>query len=130
MGVFGVFFGCRGATGFNGCCSRVSSGDGGFTLACVSGCRGVIGFKAATLLRPVREIVLPARSQHPKFGVFGLAGRVFRGWAVGGACWVRCFAPTGSAPGVVATRAVHVGGCGGFAALGAGWGCVAGVSDL
>ena len=32
-----------------------------------------------------REIVRPARSQHPKFGVFVLAGRVFRGRAAGGA---------------------------------------------
>ena len=32
-----------------------------------------------------REIVLPARSQHPKFGVLVLAGRVFRGRAAGGA---------------------------------------------
>ena len=31
----------------------VRSGDGGFMLARVSGCRGVVGFKAATSLRPV-----------------------------------------------------------------------------
>ena len=45
MGVFGVVFGCIGVVGFNGCCSGASIGDGGFTLACISGCRGVIGFK-------------------------------------------------------------------------------------
>ena len=44
MGVFGVFFGCRGVVGFNGCCSWVSSGDGGFMLARVSGCEGVGSF--------------------------------------------------------------------------------------
>ena len=33
MGVLGAFFGCR--------------GDGGFTLVCISGCRGVVGFKVA-----------------------------------------------------------------------------------
>ena len=74
MGVFGVFFGCRGVIGFNGCCSGVSSGDGGFMLACISGrrgatgftvaCiggrRGVIGFNLATWLCPVREKVRPA----------------------------------------------------------------------
>ena len=47
MGVFRVFFGCRGVVGFNGRCLGVSSGDGGFMLARVSGCRGVIGFKVA-----------------------------------------------------------------------------------
>jgi len=35
--------------------------------------------------RAGREKVRPARSQHPKFGVFVLAGRVFRGGAVVGA---------------------------------------------
>ena len=48
MGVFGVFFGCSGVVGFNGCCSGACSGDGGFMLACISGCRGVIGCKVAT----------------------------------------------------------------------------------
>ena len=48
MGAFGAFFGCIGVAGFNGCCSGASIGDGGFTLACISGCRGVIGFKVAT----------------------------------------------------------------------------------
>ena len=66
-----------GAVGFNNSLPEASSGDGGFTVACISGCRGVIGFKVATRLRPVREKVRPARSQHPKFGVFALAGRVF-----------------------------------------------------
>ena len=62
MGVFGVFFGCRGAIGFSGRSSGVSSGDGGFMLACISGCRGVIGFNVATSQLPVREKVRPARS--------------------------------------------------------------------
>jgi len=61
MGVFGVFFGCRGVIGFNGCCSGVSSGDGGFTLACISGCSGGGGCIVATLLRPVRDKVRPSR---------------------------------------------------------------------
>ena len=43
MGVFGVFFGCSGDGGFNGCFSGARSGDGGFMLACISGCGGVIG---------------------------------------------------------------------------------------
>ena len=60
MGVFRVFFGCRGVVGFNGRCLGVSSGDGGFMLARVSGCRGVIGFKAAMSMRPVGELVCPA----------------------------------------------------------------------
>ena len=47
MGDFGAYFGC--------------SGDGGFILACISGRRGVIGFKVATSPRPVREKVRPSR---------------------------------------------------------------------
>ena len=61
MGVFGVVFGCRGDGGFNGRCLGVSIGDGGFMLACISGCRGVIGFNVATSQQPVREKVRPAR---------------------------------------------------------------------
>ena len=48
MGVFDAFFGCI--------------GDGGFTLACISGRRGDGGFTVATWLCPVREKVRPARS--------------------------------------------------------------------
>ena len=61
MGVFGVVFGCRGDGGFtlacisgrrgdggfNGRCLGASIGDGGFTLVCISGRRGVVGFKVA-----------------------------------------------------------------------------------
>ena len=56
-------------------------------------------------------------------------GEFFRARAVGAPCWASFVAPTDSAPGVVATLALHVGGCGGFAALGAGWRRVVGVSD-
>ena len=67
-------------------------------LACISGCSGVIGckvatggvlrvkkfaqhglivgFKVATWLCPEREKVRPARSKHPKFDVFEVAGRI------------------------------------------------------
>ena len=47
MGVLGEFFGYRGDGGFNGHCSGASIGDGGFMLACISGCRGVVGLKVA-----------------------------------------------------------------------------------
>ena len=50
MGCFGAVFGRRGDGGFNGCCSEASIGDDGFTLACISGRRGVIGFNVATWL--------------------------------------------------------------------------------
>ena len=59
-----------------GCCSGARSGDGGFTLACISGRSGVVGFNIATSPRPVREKVRPARSKHPKFDVFEVAGRI------------------------------------------------------
>ena len=97
MGVFGAFFACIGVAVFNGCCSWASIGDGGFTLACISGCRGVVGFTVTTSVRPEREKVRPAwsgggcerekvrpaRSKHPKIGLFTLAGRTFS--RVG--CW-------------------------------------------
>ena len=97
MGVFDAFFGCIGDDGFNGCCSRASSGDGGFMVACISGCRGVIGFNHVMSLRPVREIVRPARldvgASAKKFSLqaqngrktlfLGVLGELFRGWASG-----------------------------------------------
>ena len=77
MGVFDAFFGCI--------------GDGGFTLACISGRRGDGGFTVATWLCPVREKVRPARpdggrerekvrpahEKWPKIGGLWRAGRVF-----------------------------------------------------
>ena len=65
--------------GFSGCCSGVSKGDGGFTVACVSGCSGVVGFKAATWLCPEREKVRPARLKRPKTLFSGALGELFRG---------------------------------------------------
>ena len=61
MGVLGAFFGCSGDGGFNGRCSGVSIGDGGFMLVCISGCGGVVGFNVATSQLLVREKVRPAR---------------------------------------------------------------------
>ena len=60
MGVLGAFFGCSGVVGFIGRCLGVSSGDGGFTLVCISGCRGVVGFNVAMSQLSVREKVRPA----------------------------------------------------------------------
>ena len=118
MGVLGAFFGC--------------SGDGGFTLVCSSGRRGVIGFKAAMSLCPVREKVRPAwpdggcerekvrpaRSKHPKIGVFTRAGRVFSRkscWR-GGAGRVFSRQPT-LRRSWMQRRALQAGCGGGFAAL-------------
>lgn len=99
MGVFGAFFGCIGDGGFSGCCSRARSGDGGFMLAYISACRGVIGFNVAKWPCSVHEEVHPARPDggcerekvrlaSPKWAknaVFRRVGRVFRGRAGGGA---------------------------------------------
>ena len=85
MGVFRAFFGCSGA--------------GGFMLACISGCRGVIGFKVGTWPCPVREKVRPARpgvdvsakkfAQRTKNGsksaLCGVLGELFREYTAG---WV------------------------------------------
>ena len=110
MGVFGAFFACIGVAGFKGCWLGASLGDGGFTLACISGCRGVVGFTVTTSVRPVREKVLPAwpdggrerekvrpvRSQWLKIGVFGRAGRVFSRKSRWRGCAGRVFSRTGS----------------------------------
>ena len=158
MGVFGAFFGCNGVVGFNGCCSRASIGDGGFTLACISGCRGVVGFTVTTSVRPVREKVRPAwsgggcerekvrpaRSKHPKIGLFTLAGRTIS--RVG--CWRgragrvfsrlparHCHRPqpaTATGPTARpcgASSTLRIGDGGGLAALGAGCWHVVGVSE-
>ena len=91
MCVFGAVVGCRGDGGFNGCCSGASIGDGGFTLARISGRRGVIGCIVATWLCPLREKVRPTRpdggrerekvrpahEKWPTIGVLWRAGRVF-----------------------------------------------------
>ena len=99
MGVFGAFFGCIGDGGFNGRCLGASIGDGGFVLAYISGCSGVIGFKVGTWLCPVREKVRPAalfqresakklalRAQNtPNSAFLRLLGEFLRGNAAGGA---------------------------------------------
>ena len=99
MGVFGAFFGCIGDGGFSGCCSRARSGDGGFMLAYISACRGVIGFNVAKWPCSVHEKVRPAALfQHPSAKKFALRaqntphsaflrlrGEFFRGRAGGGA---------------------------------------------
>ena len=63
MGVFGVVFGCI--------------GDAGFTLVCISGCRGVVGFNVVTSQLPVREKVRPACEKWPKIVGLWRAGRTF-----------------------------------------------------
>ena len=84
MGVFHVSFGCSGATGFNACCSGVSSGDG--------------GFKVTTSPRPACEKVRPARpdvgasvkkfaqraENTPYSAFYGVPGELFRGTAAAG----------------------------------------------
>ena len=111
MGVFGAFFGCIGDGGFNGRCLGASIGDGGFVLAYISACRGVIGFKVGTWLCPVREKVRPARpdlcvsakkfaphAQNGRKTLFsGALGELFRGSVGGGAAPGELF--RGRAPG-------------------------------
>ena len=97
MGVFGAVFGCRGDGGFNGCCSGTRS--------------GVVGFKVATLSRLVREKVPPARSKHPKIGVFTLAGRTFSRKCQWRGCAGRVFSRQSALrPGLVGDVA-HEAGC-------------------
>ena len=98
MGVFGAFFACIGVTGFNACCSRASIGDRGFALACISGCRGVVGFTVPPqcILRAkkfaLRGLVVGVSAKKfalrahngPKLVFSGVLGELFRGWGVKG----------------------------------------------
>ena len=97
MGCFGAVFGRRGDGGFNGCCSEASIGDDGFTLACISGRRGVIGFNVATWLClcakkfALRGLVVGVCAKKfalrvhngPKLVFSGVPGELFRGNAAG-----------------------------------------------
>ena len=99
MGVFGAVFGCIGVVGFNGRCSGARSGDDGSMLACISGCRGVIGCKVATggVLRAkkfaLRGLMVGASAKKfalrtkngPKSAVYGVLGELFRGRVAEGA---------------------------------------------
>ena len=114
MGDLGAFFGCSGDGGFNGCCSWAGSGDGGFMLACISGCRGVIGFNVATSQLPVREKVRPACSKWPKMSVLWRAGRTFSRVSTRGPVAGRTFSrviPRGPAVGRTCSRVKWGRGC-------------------
>ena len=111
MGVFGAFFGCIGDGGFNGCCSGARSGDDGSMLACISGRRGVIGFKVPMggVLRAkkfaLRGLMVGASAKKfalhaqntPKSAFLRLLGEFFRGNAAGGSVLGEFFAPIGPA---------------------------------
>lgn len=126
MGVFGAFFGCIGDGGFNGCCSRARSGDGGFMLAYISACSGVIGFKVGTWLCPVREKVRPARPDvcvsakkfalrahnGSKLAFLRLLGELFAEMPLKGPCWAIFSRQSALRPGLVGDVA-HEAGCGG-----------------
>ena len=61
-------------------------------LACIGGCSGVVGFKAAMSLCPVREKVRPAR---PDVGVCAKSSPCVLKMAQNGrfmACWAKFFA--------------------------------------
>ena len=93
MCVFAALWASKGVAGFMRTRERVSKGDGGFIWARKSSpCCAVSSRK--------REIVRPARSQHPKFGVFVLAGRVFLGRAVRGAVLGEYFRANGHCAGL------------------------------
>ena len=71
----------------------MSSGDGGFTLARISGRRGVIGFNVATWLCPVREQVRLAHEKRPKSASYGVLGELCRGAARKEPCRASSVAP-------------------------------------
>ena len=92
MGVFGAFFACIGVVGFNGCCSGASIGDSGFTLACISGCRGVVGFTVPP------QCIVRAKKFALRGLVVGVSAKKFAQRTKNGpkwrflACWAEFFA--------------------------------------
>ena len=76
MCVFEALWASKGVAGFMRTREGVSKGGGGFNWARKSSPRGPVSSRK-------REKVRPERSRHPTFGVFVLAGRVFRGRAAG-----------------------------------------------
>ena len=92
MCVFAALWASKGVAGFMRTRERVSKGGGGFIWARKSSpCCAVSSRK--------REIVRPARSQHPKFSVFVRAGAsFFSEEPFEGLCWASIFAPTGTVP--------------------------------
>ena len=123
MCVFVALWASKGVAGFMRTREGASKGGGGFICARKSSPRGAVSSRK-------REKVRPARSKHPKFGVFVLAGRVFRGRAAGGAVLGEYFrADWRCAQVLLATRCTS-GGCGGgFAPCEALCRRVAGVSE-
>ena len=123
MCVFVALWASKGVAGFMRTREGASKGGGGFICARKSSPRGAVSSRK-------REKVRPARSKHPKFGVFVLAGRVFRGRAAGGAVQGEYFrADWRCAQVLLATRCTS-GGCGGgFAPCEALCRRVAGVSE-
>ena len=95
MGVFAAVFGCIGVVGFNGCCSGARSGDDGSMLACISGCRGVIGCKVATggVLRAKKFALHAQNTQKSEF--LRLLGEFFAETRLERLCWANFFAPIG-----------------------------------
>ena len=69
MCVFVALWASKGVAGFMRTRERASKGGGGFIWARNSSPCGAVSSRK-------REIVRPARSQHPTFGVYVLAGRV------------------------------------------------------
>ena len=70
MCVFVALWASKGVAGFMRTREGASKGGGGFICARKSSPRGAVSSRK-------RKKVRPARSKHPKFGVFVLAGRVF-----------------------------------------------------
>lgn len=123
----------------------VRSGADGFMLACISGCRGVIGCKVATdgvlcakkssllgLMVGASVTKFALRTKNGTKSVFrGVLGEFFAEMPVEGRCWAKFFAPTGAVPRTCRRCGALQAGCGGgFAALEAGCRGISGVSQL
>ena len=105
----------------------VRSGAGGFMLACISGCRGVIGCNVATggvlctkkfsllgLMVGASATKFALRTKNGPKSVFcGVLGELFAEMPVEGRCWAKFFAPTGAVPRTCRRCGALQAGCGG-----------------
>ena len=103
--------GRRGDGGFNGCCSGASIGDGGFTLACISGRERCHWFQRRHVTAACRAKKFALRAQKgPRSAFYGVLGELFRENASRGLRWANVVAPLALAD-LILTEQEKLKGC-------------------
>ena len=118
MGVFGAVFGCRGDGGFNGCCSGMRSGVGGFNVAMLLRLvREKFALRGLMVGVSAKKFALRAHNG-PKLAFLGVLGEFFRGRVAGGAVLGEFFRANRYCAGLGCSAAhFRLAAVGGFAAL-------------